>query len=36
VVSEADRDTKGAAEARALSEALDDKLQARQPTRALP
>jgi tetratricopeptide (TPR) repeat protein len=34
VVSEADRDAKGAAEARALSEALGDKLQARQP--ALP
>jgi tetratricopeptide (TPR) repeat protein len=36
VVSEADRDVKGAAEARALSEALGDKLQARQPTGALP
>jgi len=35
-VSEADRDAKGAAEARALSEGLGDKLQARQPTRALP
>jgi len=36
VVSEADRDAKGAAEARALSEALGDKLQASQPARALP
>jgi len=36
VVSEADRDAKGAAEARALSEALGDKLQAGQPARALP
>jgi tetratricopeptide (TPR) repeat protein len=36
VVSEADRDAKGAAEARALSEALGDKLQARQPARASP
>ena len=36
VVSEADRDAKGVAEARALSEALGEKLQARQPTRALP
>ena len=34
MVSEADREARGAAEARALSEALDDKLQARQP--ALP
>jgi len=34
VVSEADRDAKGAAEARSLSEALGDRLQARQP--ALP
>ena len=33
-VSEADRDAKGAAEARALSEALGDKLQTRQPTPA--
>jgi Tfp pilus assembly protein PilF len=36
VVSEADHDAKGAAEARALSEALGDNPQTRPPARALP